>query len=237
VVATAGDSTARALHPGLQALAAVRGWGYVQAAQGGCSLSPLLLPNSLEATGMASQRECVKHVAQIQAQVARQAKPDVWIVSDRVVVQNAPVLADGRVLPPGVARDARIAAALRATLRRLMASRSQIVVVGTPPSAEPADCARIDRPPWCDNPAHSTADRPTEHLEQLTRRVVRTLGPRVVYVSIDDVLCPRAGRCPAVVDGVLARYDGLHFSATFSRRVVPLIVARAQHAGISFSAR
>ena len=51
------------------------------------------------------------------------------------------------------------------------------------------------------------------------------------------MLCPHAGRCPAVVGGVLARYDAVHYSATFSRRLVPVVVDRARKAGIEFVRR
>ena len=70
------------------------------------------------------------------------------------------------------------------------------------------------------------------------RRVVAGFSRReVAYVPIDDLLCPRAGRCPAVVGGVLTRYDAIHYSATFSRRLVPVIVDRAEQAGIVFERR
>ena len=54
-------------------------------------------------------------------------------------------------------------------------------------------------------------------------------------VSIDDVLCPDHGRCPPVVDGMLARYDGVHYTGAFSNAIVPMIVARAERAGVSFT--
>ena len=41
VIATAGDSTARSLSPGLIGVAERRSWRYVQAAQNGCSVLPL----------------------------------------------------------------------------------------------------------------------------------------------------------------------------------------------------
>jgi hypothetical protein len=60
--------------------------------------------------------------------------------------------------------------------------------------------------------------------------------PGVTYVSVNDVLCP-AGQCPAVIDGVLGRFDGVHYTRTFSRTVVKLIVSRAKKAGVSFEDR
>jgi peptidoglycan/LPS O-acetylase OafA/YrhL len=237
VIATAGDSTARALDPGLKALTADRGWGYVQAAQGGCTFVGLLMPNDTDPAEVISKRECATQVPSVLAAVSARSRPDVWIVSDRVLVSAPLVLDDGRVLRSGAERETRIAAALRAALRRLVASGAQVVIVGSPPVSEPADCVVRERAPLCDNEIYTTRDRPTQALARIYRRVLPSFGRRVAHVSIEDVVCPRAGRCPAVIDGVLARYDGIHYTATFSRRIVPVIVARAQRAGAEFSDR
>jgi hypothetical protein len=235
VIATAGDSTARALDPGLRVVAADRGWGYVQAAQGGCSFTALLLPNGAAPAAVARARACVAWLPQLHAQVTKRTRPTVWIVADRVLTVSPVVLDDGRVLRAGARRDVLIARAARDALRRLRATGAQVVIVGTPPVAEPADCV-LERAPACDNTSFSRRDPVTDHAEQVVRGVVRQFDDGVVYVEIDDLLCPRI-RCPAVVGGVLGRYDGLHYTATFSRRLVPRIVSRAQHQGIDFSRR
>ncbi|MGH2840144.1 MAG: acyltransferase family protein, partial [Solirubrobacteraceae bacterium] len=234
VIATAGDSTARALDPGLMTLAQARGWGYVQAAQGGCSFLPLLLPNTTERAEVESKRECVTEIPRILADVAAARRPDIWIVADRVLVAAPLMLPDGRIVRSGPERETRIEASLRATLRRLMAGGAQVVIVKTPPVAEPADCVLKTREKGCDNPSFTLRDVPTRRLDSIYRRVLPSLGQGAAYIPLDDVLCPRAGRCRAAVGGVLARYDAIHYSATFSRRIVPVIVERAGRAGISF---
>ena len=103
--------------------------------------------------------------------------------------------------------------------------------------AEPADCVLRDRAASCDNALYSVRYPVTRTLDAMYRRITAQLGRRVAYVALDDVLCPRAGRCPAIIGGVLARYDGVHYTATFSRRIVPVIVERAQRAGIAFARR
>jgi hypothetical protein len=60
------------------------------------------------------------------------------------------------------------------------------------------------------------------------------LRDKVTFVRLDDVLCPH-GRCAAVIDGQLARFDGTHFTSAFSRRIVPLIIARAERDGVRLS--
>ena len=237
VVAVTGDSTSRALDPGMQALAEARGWGYVQAGQGGCSALALALPNSTEPRDRAASRRCAAAVPRLQSAIAARRRPDVWIVSDRIPI-GAPILhADGRLVGPGRERDRRLRAALRGALARLTAGGAQVVVVTTPPPGEPADCAAANPPASCAAPGPSALDGPTRALRRLVRSVVAGMRGRAALVSIDDVLCPDGRRCPAVIDGVLARYDQIHYTSAFSRRIVPRIVARAEREGIRFARR
>ena len=48
-------------------------------------------------------------------------------------------------------------------------------------------------------------------------------------VSVTDLICPggAGGQCPAMVDGQVVRYDGLHLTAKWSRRIGPELVDRA----------
>jgi len=78
------------------------------------------------------------------------------------------------------------------------------------------------------------ADPAINVLDRLYRQAIAASPGKIAYVSVDDLLCPDGGRCPAVIHGVVARYDGVHYTRTFSRIIVPLIVARAERAGISF---
>jgi hypothetical protein len=56
---------------------------------------------------------------------------------------------------------------------------------------------------------------------------------KVQIVPTADLICTGPhGRCPAAVDGVLIRYDGVHFTARFSRRLVPQLIDRAVQRGL-----
>ena len=124
---------------------------------------------------------------------------------------------------------------MRSTLARLIGYGGDAVVVGMPPQGQPVDCA-ITRPPPadCGRVVYTMADRSTANLSKLSRRAVAQFPGKAFYVPLDDVLCPARGVCPAVIDGLLARYDGIHETATFSRRIVPMIIARAEREGASF---
>jgi peptidoglycan/LPS O-acetylase OafA/YrhL len=232
VVATAGDSTARALDPGLRALAMARGWRYVQVAQNGCSFLALLFPPSRDSKGLAQARGCESGIPKLIADVLGRASPRLWIYSDRWPEVEM-LRADGTYLGPLDSRRERpIALALADTLRRLTSRGAQIVLIGQPPPGEPADCA-LHRTIVCGSPAFSTRDPVTAEVDKIYQRVAATMPGRVVYGTVSDLLCPGSGSCPAEVGGQLARFDGVHYTAAFSRRIVPVIIARAERLGLS----
>ena len=74
-------------------------------------------------------------------------------------------------------------------------------------------------------------------LNKLYRKAAASMPGHVFYVAITDVLCPGDGHCPAALNGRLARYDSVHYTATFSRVIAPIIIARARRAGVSFQHR
>jgi peptidoglycan/LPS O-acetylase OafA/YrhL len=235
VVVAAGDSTSRALDPGLRVVARERGWRYVQAGQGGCSIAPLLLPLDAARRNIALARPCLRAIPRLLRRVRSSYRPDVWIVVDAVL--RRPLLVGRTLLQVGdPRRRAPIRRALRATLTELTAGGAQAVVLGSVPPAQPLECAtKNPRARECADPQHRARWAPVAEVNGDLRAAVRALGKRAAFVSIEDVMCPRGGVCPALVDGKLARYDGEHFTGSFSRRIVPEIIARAERAGVRFT--
>jgi hypothetical protein len=242
VVAVAGDSTARALNPGMVETAEKRGWRYIQAGQGGCSIVPLLFvspyqkdPSEIETT-VEARRTCSTYVPVIVSQVASTYRPDVWIVSD-AIVQDDLVRSDGVRLSPGdPRRDRVVIAKLRATLRTLTSHGAQVVLLAAVPSSAPPECADDDRAASCKDPIYSVKDKLAAASDRIARKAIAGLRG-VTYISIEDVLCPDDGRCPAAIDGTLVRFDTLHYTSTFSRKIVPIIISRAEQAGVVFTAK
>jgi hypothetical protein len=238
VVAVIGDSTGRALFPGMQQVAADRGWRYVQAAEGGCSFAPLLLVSSEDRAGVADKASCLRDIPVLHEQVERAYRPDVWLVSDRFL-GNPLATGHGRILEPGdPARRRIIVAGVRRKLAALTSDGARVVVLAVPPLGQPADCAaRRARPATCASPQFTTADPGTKEINAIIRSAAAPLRGRVFVVGVQDLLCPDGRHCPAVVHGTLARYDGLHFTGAYSRRIVPVILARAERAGVGFTRR
>jgi hypothetical protein len=234
VVATIGDSTALAFDGGMRKVAAQNGWGYVQAGKNGCSLLPAPFTDRPESpSAVTGARQCVQRTQRLLADVSAKRHPDVWLVSDRYSSLDL-VDRNGRTLRPGDRGLKRlVVAAWRARLKGLTANGAKVVVVIAPPQGPPAECA-IDSPPPadCGSSAYSTGDPQTTYARQALQAAAASFPRRVTAVSVDDVVCPDNGRCPAVIDGVLTRYDGIHYTATFSLKVLNAVFARARRAGI-----
>jgi peptidoglycan/LPS O-acetylase OafA/YrhL len=236
VVASIGDSTSQALYPGMREAATRRGWTYIEAAEGGCSALPLLFVEFGTPQYIAKAKRCVADIPRIIAEVQDRYRPDVWVLTDRWPIATM-VTRGGQVLAPTDARrNQPIETALRSLLQRLTADGARVLLVPTPPPGEPVDCAlhRLAAS-TCDSPAFSVRDLATAELTNTVRLAVAGL-PRIAVVPIANVVCPSDGQCPATIDGFVVRYDGIHYSAGFSRQLVPIILARAENLGLSFAA-
>jgi peptidoglycan/LPS O-acetylase OafA/YrhL len=237
VVASIGDSTSQALYTGMRVAAARRGWTYIEAAEGGCTVLPLLFVDADTAQDIAQARRCVTDIPRIIAEVQARYRPDVWVLTDRWPIVTLVTRAGTPLAPTDPRRNQPIETAERALLRRLTADGARVLLIPTPPPGEPVDCAlHRAAASICENPAFSVLDPVTAELTSTIRAAAAGLR-RVTVVPIADVVCPEGGRCPAVIDGTVVRYDGVHYSAGFSRKLVPVIVQRAQQLGLSFTTR
>ncbi len=130
---------------------------------------------------------------------------------------------DGKVVAPLSDRWATdVHDGLRAFAETVVRSGAQLALVAVLPLA-PADPACLTRP---DTRACGAAPDPlTVAVDRIYARV-RDEVPGVTLVTLQDALCP-GGRCHPLVDGLLVRFDGLHFSADgarwFTRRLEPLL--------------
>lgn len=219
----------------MQSLADKRGWGYVQAGQNGCSLLPLMFPANPESSSdVAFSRLCLREVPRVLAAVTKTYHPNVWLISDRWMHGNL-LEPDGRVLLWENPRRSQIVTeTLRRMLRTLTANGAKAIMVIPPPPGPPIECGTQSPPPaGCQSTQFTTSDPETAITRRLIRRVAASMKGAVAAVSIDDLTCPDHGSCPAFIKGVLVRVDGIHFTASFARKILPEIFARAVRAGIT----
>lgn len=221
VIVTVGDSTVRALDPGLTHLALAHTWRYIDAGQDGCSVIPVVVVVN-----------CTPET-QLLATIQRQQHPNLWILSDAFSLN--PVRApDGSIVPGSDPRhDAILGAATGAVVRQLTDQGAKVILVPTPPEGPQPNCGTRVVGAACGGDVHSIRDPEHERLARIYAGIADSMKGRVAAVPIADLLCTSNGQCPAVVGGELARVDGVHYTASFSAKLVPIIFARAQQLGVT----
>jgi peptidoglycan/LPS O-acetylase OafA/YrhL len=232
VTAVAGDSTSLALDPGMRVLASERGWGYVQAGRNGCSFLPLALGRP----DLAAQAEqCGSSAQQRLEEVTRATDPSVWIVSDSFIGSHLHTSA-GALRPDTPAHRGEVVAALRTAFSAMTSSGARVVVLRVPPPGEPVDCAIEGTGRGCGGTEHSPAHAWTRAVNGYYAAATDGLAPRVVMLDVDDLVCPGpAGQCVAARGDQLIRYDGVHYTAGFSRWLAPRLAARLDARGFRWS--
>jgi peptidoglycan/LPS O-acetylase OafA/YrhL/O-antigen ligase len=235
VVASVGDSTSQALYPGMRLVAQRRGWTYIEAAEGGCSILPLLFVEADTSQYVAKARQCVADIPRIIADVQARYRPDVWVLTDRWSIATMVTRQGKPLAPTDPRRNQPIETVLRSLLRRLTADGARVLFVPTPPPGEPVDCALHKlASDICDSSAYSVRDPATVELTNTVHAAAAGLH-RVTVVPINNVVCPGSGQCPAMLNGTVVRYDSIHYSEAYSRKLVPVILKRAQRSGLTFA--
>jgi hypothetical protein len=228
VVASIGDSTSMALSPGLEDVARDRGWGYVQAGQSNCSVLPMAFSSDpSDPEGVALSHACANNVDKVLDDVRHDFDPNIWVISDHVLSFDG-LSPDDDVLQPGSPELNRlIASELHARLTQLTANGDQVVLMEILPLGPPVECAGEPNAD-CD---YQPMSREAANANAILRRVAARV-PGVVVVSVKDIICPD-GECLVDLNGTLIRYDGTHFTDRFSRIIGPIIMDRAERAGLN----
>lgn len=228
VMMLVGDSTARALAPGLVDQAAHSGSTLVQAAWQRCTPTGLLVvPNGMTEPDAAA-RACSAGVGAAIAAALRRHRPDVVLVSDFWSHHQA-LDVGGRRLRPGSPEHA---AALRQGFDHLVGQAAsggaRTVLLELPPRGDSiGPQVAAGRPAGRDRPPYGGAFVPG--FDAMLRDVAASRPADAVAVDVTDLLCP-GGRCAAIQDGRLVRSDGVHVTAATSRRLGPLLVERVDAA-------
>jgi peptidoglycan/LPS O-acetylase OafA/YrhL len=224
-LAVMGDSTARALKPGLDDWAARTGSSWVQAAWKQCTASGLM-PVSGIRPGIAA-KACAAQAPHLIDQTLAGYHPAVVLVGE-YFAQSRPLLVDGKMLQPGSPEHY---AALRSgyldLVDRVARYRGRVVFLELPPpgiqlgrviaNGRPAGRARS---PVLGNISDING------FNAVLRSVAVARPASARAVSVTDLVCP-GGSCRPVHDGMLIRADGLHYTTSFSRYLTPQLLRRS----------
>lgn len=235
-VVTIGDSTAQSYDPAMKALAEQYGFRYVQAAVGGCPIGVRLV-----ATGLDGERHkpsnvtCYENLESIYAEVLDTWNPQLFIATS--FNETNQHVTDDQIVPVGTTEHlAQTRTALEAVVDTLTSRGGQLVFLSVLPLGPSVACLDDNAPDSgaCIRPAthHSTQIVPINGLFadlDAEREEVRGV------IDFTEIVCPD-GECPLMLEGVVSRYDGVHFTGTQSLRMAPLLDERLRSLGIDLSA-
>jgi len=234
VLATIGDSMARALRPGLESEGAKRGFTFVQSAWGGCTISGTALAQYEPATLTPYDLTCRDEaLATVEAMIDSN-HPDVLIMTEHGSAISEMRVDDRWVLAPSNEHDQLLLDAYISVFGQLLGRVDQIVLVETNQDGLLVGCATSDsdNDPDCVSPPATV--EAIDRFNRVLHKVADRFPGRVSVVSVADLVCP-GGTCVPIRDGMLVRYDGQHYTSTFSRWLAPQLLERVDAAtGVTF---
>ncbi|NJC69659.1 acyltransferase [Planosporangium thailandense] len=219
VIAVYGDSIAMSLDPGFVELAHRHHWGYVLAAQQGCNLTGLV--SSVSPQPESRQVTCAKESAGRLRKLVDEYRPTV-IFSISSMEWEGFVRADRSYVKSGSAEwAAGIHDGLAGYIRTASRAGARLALAEMPPVAP--------RFKYCPG-ATTTCAQPPTAATIATNNIYRQLQeehPETTLIGTSDILCP-ARSCPMIINGIVVRYDGAHFTPTgarwFVRRLEPRLI-------------
>jgi peptidoglycan/LPS O-acetylase OafA/YrhL len=235
-VALVGDSTAQMYVPGLLTLAEQHGLRFVQAAMGGCPIGDRLI-----ATGIDGELHKPSNFMCFDAIPGNyQEMLDTWDV-DLIIAtswnESNRHVTGGVVVEPGTPEhDTESFAALEQAVELLTSEGTPFVFLAVLPPGPFVEC--LDSSPPDEGSclraivAPSQIDEANAHFRRLAEERDEVVG----VIDLVDTMCPSGTACPLMIDDMVTRYDGTHFTGTWSRHMAPTIEQRLADLGIDLAA-
>jgi len=199
-VVLVGDSLALSLGPGLDDAFAADGIAFDVAAVPGCSV---LRGVTLQSDGRPFNwsRACTREITPaLRTVVATDPKPDLvlWLSTWEAVDRDF----HGEHIAIGTKHgDAVLAKEIRHQAALITAQGARLVILSV---ADPVPGSKTPLPGL-------EQESRVRRIKELYRKAAPTADGRVRVVDLDRFVCPH-GKCTQVVDGVVLRVDGSHFS-------------------------
>jgi peptidoglycan/LPS O-acetylase OafA/YrhL len=226
VVAVIGDSIARSMDPAVLQLARVHRWTYVLDGSSACRIT------SLQSSKLGVVRPIDKGCTD-NAPAAEKALLDAWhprvvIIIDRS--ERSDIFIDGRTVAGGSAEHrALVLAGLTDWARGVTTGGTKVVFLEQPDDI-PLACFTPDKLGAPECRIQRGSDRLGAEINSIYREVAATVRG-VVAIDLTDEICPD-GICAPVVNGLMLRYDGIHFSQPGAVRLAPIFYERMAAAGV-----
>jgi peptidoglycan/LPS O-acetylase OafA/YrhL len=236
VVAVIGDSIAQSLDPAFVTLAQEHDWTYALAAAGGCRATTLLTATLGQAKP--EHRLCLQEIPTLDRSLIATWHPDVVVLVDIKEVEDF-FGSDGSVVKTGSAEYvAGEKKALTDLVHEFAPSGPRMSFLEIPPrlhsrcgaaaNATSSSCnVRVDALGDSTVASYNAVFKPYNAI----LREVAAGTPGVSTISITGAICPNR-LCVPKVNGLLLRYDGLHFTAPAAVMLAPAIYRQMVGAGL-----
>jgi len=231
VVALMGDSIAKSLDPAFVGLSNQQDWTYVAAAANRCSLTQRWIADytTQEPVRLANWQACYDSIPTTDAGVLR-FRPRLIVATDRWLLIDSFDDAGRRLAAGSDAHVHDVEERLTVTSVLLTSLGAQLIFIHILPVGRPSQCAdqSFRLAPECT--VRASSDILTPKYNKMLDRIAARLAPRVKVIDVSDVVCPDDA-CPPVVNGILLRADGLHFTVLGAQWLQPQLEARLRQVG------
>jgi len=226
-LAVLGDSTARALGPGLHDWAANTHSSWLEAAWQRCSSTGVIALTGAGTAVDIPAQTCTDQAPKLIRQALSTYRPPVVLVAE-FWVANLPLLVDGKKLEAGTdAHDSALKAAYVSVVDEVATYGGRTVFLELPPPGEQLGSVLApDRPAGRAKPAVIGHGKFVDGFNAVLRSVAEARPETASTVSVTDLLCPQ-GHCGPIQNGKLVRSDGVHYTPPFARLLVPILLGRA----------
>lgn len=237
LVVTMGDSTSQQYTPALVQLARQYDFTYVQAGSGGCPFDRRNLakgPGDGEDRFIKFDLRCQEWESSIFEEVVAM-DPSLILVADGQMGFRH-VDSEGEFVLPGTAAHVEdVLSGTRDSIREVTEGGATVVLIEPLPTLPNTDCLADNQatPEACGTEADLSSLRP--YLDGW-KTIANGSNGTVKYVSLLSELCPGGDTCPAILDGIVASYDGRHLTRSMSIRIAPALGQALKSAGVDLAA-
>jgi peptidoglycan/LPS O-acetylase OafA/YrhL len=226
VVVVMGDSVPWTMVPAFETLSRKHSWTLVSAAQNGCSI--------ISHAMVAGNPTCLPRIPVIEREVLSY-NPTLIFVSD-YHLPNSSYDEAGTLLPrTSPAHVAEMERLLNRWAERMTATGAQLVLMRYTNESPMLDAPMCLEPRNANQPfCHTPAVGRYEVYNAMLDRIASRHPDRVRTIDLTGELCP-GNYCKSLVDGLLVRHDGMHYSLEGNRWLVPHLERKLANAGVALT--
>lgn len=207
VVAVIGDSIPMSMDPAFLAISEKYGWTYVLEAASDCRSTHLEGTNPTDAVIQGYNKDCYARIPALEQKLLDTWHPEVIIDIDFKDTENA-LAPDGSTYKSGTPQMLALEqGAMTDLAKQVTGSGAKFVLMDMPP-ALPTDC--VDPGKMSSNHCQIKVSAANKSYYAMYAGLAQTISG-VSTFSLNDMICP-GDICVPVVNGIIVRYDGIHFT-------------------------